>query len=96
VAGGAGDDLLGDVTRAGADAYPTADLRHHPASEHAEAGGPALLDLPHWSSKHPWLYDTAARLRAALNDTVDTVVSEIVTDPWSMQVPFAKEPSIAS
>ena len=42
VAGGAGDDLFEDVRRSGADVYVTADLRHHPASEALEAGGPAL------------------------------------------------------
>lgn len=95
VTGGAGDDMFDEVTRAGADAYLTADLRHHPASEHGEAGGPALIDVPHWSSEHPWLCVTADRLRLALDDTVETVVSEIVTDPWSLHVPFAKEPSTA-
>jgi dinuclear metal center YbgI/SA1388 family protein len=93
VTGGAGDDLFGEVTRAGVDAYVTADLRHHPASEHREAGGPALVDVPHWSSEHPWLHETAVRLEAAMGDTVETVVSELVTDPWSMHLPFAKEPS---
>ncbi len=95
VSGGAGDGLLGDASRCGADAYVTADLRHHPASEHAEAAGPALIDVPHWSSEHPWLAETAARLRMALDDTVETVVSDLVTDPWSMHVTFAKERSTA-
>ncbi|MEP6697372.1 MAG: Nif3-like dinuclear metal center hexameric protein [Pseudonocardiales bacterium] len=95
VCGGAGDDLLGAVGRCGADVFVTADLRHHPAAEHAEAGGPALIDVPHWASEHPWLAETATRLRAALNDTVDTVVSDLVTDPWTMHLPFAKEPSTA-
>ena len=41
VCGGAGDDreLLAAVRAAGADAYVTADLRHHAASEALEAGG---------------------------------------------------------
>ena len=53
---------------AGADAYVTADLRHHPASEALEAGsfdtpgaGPALVDVAHWASEWPWLADAAAR-----------------------------------
>src|SRR5205823_5823778 len=33
VSGGAGDSYLDVATRAGVDAYVTADLRHHPASE---------------------------------------------------------------
>ena len=44
VAGGAGDGFLADATAAGVDAFLTADLRHHPASEHLAGGGPALLD----------------------------------------------------
>ena len=40
VCGGAGDDLFAEVRAAGADAYVTADLRHHPASEALEHGGP--------------------------------------------------------
>lgn len=87
VAGGAGDDHLQDAQRAGADVYLTADLRHHRASEQRQRGGPALIDAPHWATEQPWLPDVAARLRAALGDTVETVVSELVTDPWSLHLP---------
>ncbi|MFC4061283.1 Nif3-like dinuclear metal center hexameric protein [Planomonospora corallina] len=37
VSGGAGDSLLGTARAAGVDVFLTADLRHHPASEFAEA-----------------------------------------------------------
>jgi dinuclear metal center YbgI/SA1388 family protein len=85
VCGGAGDSFLAEVTSAGADAYLTADLRHHPASEHAEAGGPALVDVAHWASERPWLDDAAALLRDALGaTTVETLVSDLVTDPWTL------------
>ena len=40
VCGGAGDSALGAAAAAGVDAYVTADLRHHPASEHLLAGRP--------------------------------------------------------
>lgn len=75
VCGGAGDDreLLAAVRAAGADAYVTADLRHHPVSEALEAGdfdapgsGPALVDVAHWASEWPWLADAAALLTAGL------------------------------
>jgi putative NIF3 family GTP cyclohydrolase 1 type 2 len=75
VCGGAGDDraLLAAVRAAGADAYVTADLRHHPASEAIEAGrfggsgtGPALVDVAHWAGEWPWLADAAAVLAAGL------------------------------
>jgi len=78
VCGGSGDSLLREAGRA-ADAYLTADLRHHPASEAPE--GLALLDAAHWATEHPWLADAARRLSAAT--TVETVVSDTVTDPWT-------------
>jgi dinuclear metal center YbgI/SA1388 family protein len=79
VCGGAGDSLLRDAARSGAEAFLTADLRHHPASEAPE--GLALLDAAHWATEWPWLADAARRLSAATR--VDTSVSEIVTDPWT-------------
>ena len=81
VCGGSGDSLLADAGRA-ADAYLTADLRHHPASEAPE--GLALLDAAHWATEHPWLTEVARRLSAAT--TVETVVSDRVTDPWTHAV----------
>lgn len=85
VCGGAGGSLLPEITRAGVDAYVTADLRHHSASEHLEAGGPALVDVAHWASEWPWLPEAAGRLTAALGDaTVEALVSTRVTDPWTL------------
>ena len=78
VCGGSGDSLL-RAAAGGADAYLTADLRHHPASEAPE--GLALIDAAHWATEWPWLVDAAERLRAAT--TVETVVSTLVTDPWT-------------
>jgi dinuclear metal center YbgI/SA1388 family protein len=78
VCGGSGDSLLGAAAGA-ADAYLTADLRHHPASEAPE--GLALLDAAHWATEHPWLADAARRLTSAT--TVEAVVSDRVTDPWT-------------
>ena len=89
VCGGSGDSLFAAVRAAGADAYVTADLRHHPASEALEAGGPALVDVAHWASEWPWLEHAARTLRSALEaagTTVDTYVSTLVTDPWTAHV----------
>jgi putative NIF3 family GTP cyclohydrolase 1 type 2 len=86
VCGGAGDDLFAEVRAAGVDAYVTADLRHHPASEALEHGGPGLVDVSHWASEWPWLADCARLLRDGLGaraDTVETRVSTLVTDPWN-------------
>lgn len=82
VSGGAGDSYLGAATAAGVDAYVTADLRHHPVSEHIEAAGPALVDAAHWATEWPWLEAEAARIRAAFD--IDTVVSDHNTDPWTL------------
>jgi putative NIF3 family GTP cyclohydrolase 1 type 2 len=90
VCGGAGDDLFDEVRASGADVYLTADLRHHPASEALEHRGPALLDCSHWATEWPWLADAERLLRAGLAeraaaamDSVETRVSQIVTDPWT-------------
>ena len=89
VCGGAGDSYLEAATAAGADAYVTADLRHHYASEHLAGGGPALVDPGHWASEWPWLPLAARALADGLaadrpgDATVSVHVSERVTDPWT-------------
>jgi dinuclear metal center YbgI/SA1388 family protein len=84
VCGGAGDSLLATACRAGVDAFVTADLRHHPASEHLAAGGPALVDIAHWASEHPWCAQAASVIAAALSGTVDVRISQRCTDPWTI------------
>jgi dinuclear metal center YbgI/SA1388 family protein len=98
VCGGAGDSLLGAAAAIGADVFLTADLRHHPASEATQGGGPALVDVAHWASEWPWLADAAAVLRDGLRDrpgpaatTVETRVSTTVTDPWTLHRPYPVE-----
>lgn len=74
----------------GADVFLTADLRHHPASEHLEGGAPALLCASHWATEWPWLPVLARRLRgAARADGVelDVEVSTMVTEPWNTHRP---------
>ena len=84
--GGAGDFLLERARAAGADAYLTSDLRHHPASEFREHDGPALLDVAHWAAEWTWLPVLRRKLGAALGDTVEVRVSTINTDPWTFRV----------
>jgi putative NIF3 family GTP cyclohydrolase 1 type 2 len=76
VSGGSGDSLFADVRAAGVDAFLTADLRHHPASEFmASMAGTAgmadrdrahsplaLLDAAHWATEWPWCELAAAQL----------------------------------
>jgi dinuclear metal center YbgI/SA1388 family protein len=84
VSGGAGDSMLHLARAAGVDVYVTADLRHHPATDHlAEAGAPALVDVAHWASEHPWCPQAAAVL-TALDPALEVVVSTARTDPWSL------------
>ena len=97
VSGGAGDGLLDAVRTAGADAFLTADLRHHPASEFREHGGVALLDAAHWATEWPWLATAARRLEeaaAAREDVpVETRISALVTDAWTFGVRQAGAPA---
>lgn len=85
VCGGAGDFLLGELRGTDADVYVTSDLRHHPAAEFIEGGGPALVDVAHWAAEWTWLPVVQARLVAAAGDTVDTRVSTLCTDPWTFR-----------
>jgi dinuclear metal center YbgI/SA1388 family protein len=82
VAGGAGDFLLSDVLATDADVYVTSDLRHHPASEFLEQGGPSLIDVSHWAAEWTWLPELAARIAEAPGVTVETRVSTLSTDVW--------------
>lgn len=89
--GGAGDFLLDTVARTDADVYLTSDLRHHPAGEFLERGGPALVDVAHWAAEWTWLPVVAARVEAAYADAGDgarlsTRVSTLCTDPWTVRV----------
>lgn len=86
VMGGAGDSLLDHPRVLSADVYLTSDLRHHPAQEFVEqslvAGGPALIDVSHWSSESLWLEGAAAELGKRLPG-VEFVISALRTDPWT-------------
>jgi dinuclear metal center YbgI/SA1388 family protein len=85
VCGGAGDFLLDELAGSDVDVYVTSDLRHHRAGEFLEHGGPALVDVAHWAAEWTWLPVVEARLRAALDDRVDTRVSTRCTDPWTFR-----------
>jgi dinuclear metal center YbgI/SA1388 family protein len=93
VCGGSGDPFLADARRAGVDAYLTADLRHHVASEYLAEGGPALLDAAHWATERPWLDRVAAQLSADLG--LPAVASDLDTDPWTLQVASSQLPQLA-
>ncbi|KUI29141.1 Nif3-like dinuclear metal center hexameric protein [Mycobacterium sp. IS-1742] len=84
VCGGAGDSLLDTVSRAGVQAYLTADLRHHPADEHLRASPVALVDVAHWASEFPWCEQAAGVLRRHFSDALPVRVCDLRTDPWNL------------
>ncbi|MEJ2861958.1 Nif3-like dinuclear metal center hexameric protein [Actinomycetospora flava] len=87
LSGGAGDSMLHLARAAGVDVYVTADLRHHPATDHlAEPGAPALVDVAHWASEHPWCAQAAAVLRRAAPH-LEITVSTTRTDAWTVGQP---------
>jgi dinuclear metal center YbgI/SA1388 family protein len=88
VTSGAGDFMLGQILGTGADVYVTSDLRHHPASEFLEHGGPSLIDISHWAAEWTWLPVLQRMLVGAFGsrgDTVDVRVSTTCTDPWTFR-----------
>ncbi|MGV9254394.1 Nif3-like dinuclear metal center hexameric protein [Streptomyces sp. NPDC003697] len=99
VSGGSGDSLFDAVRAAGVDAYLTADLRHHPASEFTQdrAHGPlALLDAAHWATEWPWCELAAAQLDE-ISDRhgwgLRVHVSTTVTDPWTAHAASTPKPA---
>lgn len=83
VSPGSGDSYLELATSAGADVYITADLRHHPATDHLWNGGCALIGLTHFASEWPLLPHLRNHV-APLG--VNTYVSTIITDPWTTRI----------
>lgn len=86
VLAGAGDSHLDAAHRAGADAYITSDLRHHPAEEAlAWDDAPVLIDIPHWAAEWTWLPQAATLLQSAFTN-LDVVVSTLRTEPWTVRL----------
>nr|WP_300336599.1 Nif3-like dinuclear metal center hexameric protein [Actinomyces sp.] len=89
VSGGSGDSLLGAARDAGADVFVTADLRHHPATDHLAEGRPYLLCGTHWATEWVGLPPLATRLEAeaaALGRRLTAQVSRVVTDAWTLRL----------
>ncbi|MEU1296967.1 Nif3-like dinuclear metal center hexameric protein [Streptomyces sp. NPDC005840] len=99
VSGGSGDSLFDHVRAAVVDAFLTADLRHHPASEFLadRAHRPlALLDAAHWATEWPWC-ELAATQLDEISDRhgwdLRVHVSRTVTDPWTSHSPSPGAPN---
>ncbi|MEU8567573.1 Nif3-like dinuclear metal center hexameric protein [Streptomyces pathocidini] len=86
VCGGSGDSLFAQVRAAGVDAYVTADLRHHPASEARQHSPLGLVDAAHWATEWPWIEQAAAQLDEISDRhgwNLRTHISRTATDPWT-------------
>jgi dinuclear metal center YbgI/SA1388 family protein len=57
VCGGSGGELAGRAAALGADAFLTADGRHHYVLDAVADHGVALIDAAHWATEWPWLAD---------------------------------------
>jgi len=86
VCGGSGGSYIELARSRGADAFLTADLRHHTASEAVDErqdSPMALVDAAHWATEQPWLEVLARRLKAHF-EGLTVLVSDVVTDPWTV------------
>lgn len=93
VVGGSGGSFLDAAVAAEVDAFVTADLRHHPATDAREAarlrgGRPYLVSFSHAASESLWLADAARELADALG--VAASVSTLNTDPWTGHAPSTR------
>lgn len=84
VMGGSGAEALPQAQAAGAEAILTSDIKHHYASDVMASGGPAIIDAAHYATEWPWLPRIAGLLRERLG--VETIVSQLSTDPWTLHV----------
>lgn len=78
---GSGDSMFDAVHESEADVYITADLRHHPATDHLWNDGCPLICLSHFASEWPVLVNMRRRLSVELD--IDAYISTIITDPWA-------------
>jgi dinuclear metal center YbgI/SA1388 family protein len=95
VCGGSGGSLAAQAAALGADVFVTSDLKHHSTSEAVADLGIGLVDAAHWATEAPWLAPAAALLAADLRAagiTVETAVSQLVTDPWNIHPPIHSHP----
>lgn len=89
VCGGAGESLIEEALRAGADVYVTGDLRHHVALD-AMTLGLALIDAGHYPMEAAALPAFVARLADAAAErglAARLLASSVPTDPWVDDAP---------
>lgn len=91
VCGGSGGSYAAQARAAGADAFVTADLKHHTTldavAEAAGFGGEpvmALLDATHYATEAVWLPVLARKLTGRFGPALEVLTSDVVTDPWQI------------
>lgn len=89
VCGGSGADFLAAARATGADAYLSADFKHHQVQDHLADSDMAIVDVAHWASEWPWLRQAADLLIEDLGNgtSVEVHISSTPTDPWSAHIP---------
>ena len=87
VVGGSGASFLPDAINAGAECFITSDLKHHVSLEAISdpANQISLIDISHFAAESLWLEPAATQLSEKV-PTVEVLVSEISTDPWSLSI----------
>ena len=83
---GAGDSLLELVAHSEVDVFVTSDLKYHVAEEFVRSTQIALIDISHWAGEWTWLDQGASLLATDLGGNLETKVSSIVTDPWTLTI----------
>jgi dinuclear metal center YbgI/SA1388 family protein len=86
ICGGSGGSLLDLVAQSDADVFVTSDLKYHVAQEFVDSTGKCLIDISHWAGEWTWLDQAAELLKLDLGGTLETHVSSLVTDPWSLSL----------
>jgi dinuclear metal center YbgI/SA1388 family protein len=85
---GSGGSFLPDAIAAGAECFITSDLKHHVSLDAIsdKSNQICLIDISHFAAESLWLEPAAAEL-GKLVPAIEFVVSELVTDAWSMSIP---------
>jgi putative NIF3 family GTP cyclohydrolase 1 type 2 len=88
VVGGSGASFLPAAISAGAECFVTSDLKHHVSLDAVtdQAQSISLIDISHFAAESLWLAPAAAQLAKQVPD-VEFLVSDEITDPWSLTIP---------
>jgi dinuclear metal center YbgI/SA1388 family protein len=87
VVGGSGASFLPAAISAGAECFVTSDLKHHVSLDAVtdQAQSISLIDVSHFAAESLWLAPAAAQLAKHVPD-VEFLVSDEITDPWSLTI----------